>query len=204
VTTKNDILSLLQREPLTVVQLCERLDVTRNAINVQIKQLEAEGLVQRSKVRQRGALGKPATVYEASAGSEDTSSSAYRSFLLGLLGVMQEQLGEPLLGDLLERTGRRLAREYGLSDPTDFASGLRSAMAAADSLGASTEAQVQTDGVMVRNYSCPLGSAVRDQPCVCRALAAFFSEATGRPAAEQCLRDGRLICQYFIDNPASA
>jgi len=56
----------------------------------------------------------------------------------------------------------------------------------------------------VRNYSCPLGSAVRDQPCVCRALAAFFSEATGRPAAEQCLRDGRLICQYFIDNPASA
>jgi len=199
VTTKNEILSLLQREPLTVVQLCERLDVTRNAINVQIKQLEAEGFVRRSKFRQRGALGKPATVYEAAPGSEDNASSAYQVFLLGLLGVMQEELGEAVLGDLLERTGRRLARESGLSEPEDFEHGLSAAMAAADALGANTEAVVQLGGVMVRNYSCPLGSAVRDQPCVCRALSSFFSEATGRPATEHCSRDGRLICQYFID-----
>ncbi|MGV8921511.1 MAG: helix-turn-helix transcriptional regulator [Pseudomonas sp.] len=198
-TTKNEILSLLQREPLTVVQLCERLDVTRNAINVQIKQLEAEGFVRRSKLRQRGAVGKPATIYEAAPGSEDNASSAYQTFLLGLLWVMQEQLGEEVLSDMLERTGRKLARDSGLAEPADFDTGLNSAMAAADALGASTEAVVQLGGVMVRNYSCPLGTAVRDQPCVCRAMASFFSEATGRPASEHCSRDGRLICQYFIE-----
>jgi predicted ArsR family transcriptional regulator len=203
VTTKNEILSLLQREPLTVLQLCERLGVTRNAINVQIKQLEAEGLVRRSRLRQHGALGKPAVRYEAAPGSEDVGSGAYRALLLSLLKVLAERQ-EPLsLADTLDQAGRQLARDAGLAKPTNFESGLWAAMAAADALGASTEAAVQPGGVMVRNYSCPLGSAVRGEACVCRALAAFFSEATGRPVAEQCLRDGRLICQYFIEQAAA-
>ncbi|WP_210247965.1 hypothetical protein [Rhizobium tropici] len=96
------------------------------------------------------------------------------------------------------QAGRQLARDVGLAEPGDFQSGLKAAMAAADALGASTEAIAQPDGVLVRNYSCPLGSAVREEKCVCRALAAFFSEATGRLATEQCLRDDRLLCQYLI------
>ena len=32
---------------------------------------------------------------------------------------------------------------------------------------------------MVRNFTCPVGSVVREEQCVCRAMAAFFSEATG-------------------------
>lgn len=71
-------------------------------------------------------------------------------------------------------------------------------MAAADALGASTEAVEHADGIMVRNFSCPIGSAVRQEPCGCRALAAFFSEATGKPVQEHCMREGKLICQYLI------
>jgi len=201
VTTKNEILRLLQREPLTVVQLCEHLDVTRNAINVQLRQLEAEGAVRRSAVRQRGMLGKPPVAYEAAPGSEDIESSAYRLFLRGLLTVIEDRLGEQQLSDLLDETGRHLAREAGLATPTDFNTGLQSAMDAANALGANTEAHPQDEGVMVRNYTCPLGSAVRDQPCVCRAMASFFSEATGQPAMDQCLRGDRLICQYLIERP---
>jgi predicted ArsR family transcriptional regulator len=198
VTTKSDILTLLQRESLTVVQLCERLEVTRNAVNVQIKQLEAEGLVRRSKLRQRGTLGKPAVLYEAAPGSEDVESRAYQTFLSGLLAVLRERLGESALGDVLEETGRLLARDAGLAGPASFEDGLRAAMAAADALGASTEAIEQPDGVMVRNYTCPMGTAVRGESCVCQALASFFSEATGCPATEQCSREDRLTCQYFI------
>ena len=186
VSTKNDILSALQREPLTVVQLCERLAVTRNAINVQLKQLEAEGLVRRRKPLQTGTPGKPAIVYEAAAGSEDAASGAYKGFLLGLLAELQDQLDADQLAGVLEATGRRLAREAGLP-------------ATADSLGASTEAVPDGTAIMVRNYSCPVAGAVRETPCVCKALAAFFSEATGRPASEHCLREGRLICQYRIE-----
>jgi hypothetical protein len=59
-STKNDILNALKREPLTVAQLCERLVVTRNAINVQLKQLEAEGLARPRRSVQTGAPGQDA------------------------------------------------------------------------------------------------------------------------------------------------
>ncbi|MEX3772534.1 helix-turn-helix transcriptional regulator [Pseudomonas sp. MYb118] len=203
-TTKNDILRLLQREPLTVVQLCEHLDVTRNAINVQLRQLEAQGLVRRATLRQRGMLGKPPVVYEAAPGSEDIESSAYRLFLRGLLKVMQTRMDERQISELLDETGRHLAREAGIATPEDFQSGLQSAMAAANALGANTEAHAQDEGIMVRNYTCPLGGAVHDEPCVCRAMASFFSEATGQPAADQCLRGERLVCQYLITRPVES
>jgi predicted ArsR family transcriptional regulator len=196
VTTKSDILDLLRRESLTVAQLCERLGVTRNAINVQLKQLEAEGLVRRSRRQGTGAVGKPATQFEAAPGSEDVSSLAYQTFFLGLLSTLGETLGKKELIKVLERTGRRLARDAGLASPSDLKSGQRAAMAVADALGASTE--VSADGVMIRSFACPVGSAVRKDPCMCQALAAFFSEATGCRVTECCLREDRLICQYLF------
>jgi predicted ArsR family transcriptional regulator len=198
-STKDRILAAVRREPLTVAQICERLGVTRNAVNVQIKHLEASGLARAAAMRQGDGAGKPAIVYEATVGSEDVASSAYRPFLLGLLSVVREKLSHDALTDVLEATGRRLAREAGLSNPPDFETGLRAAMAAADSLGAMTETALHENGIVVRNYSCPVASAVRGESRVCRAIAAFFSEATGRPAREMCVRQGRVICQYLIE-----
>ena len=199
VSTKSDILQLLQREPLTVVQLCEHLAVTRNAVIVQLKQLESESLVRRSKIRPPNTVGKPPVVFEAAPGSEDVTSTAYQVLLTQLLATLKDRYNADELGEVLEQTGRQLAQRAGLANPATFDSGLRSAMAAADALGASTEAVAQEGGVMVRNFTCPVGSVVREEQCVCRAMAAFFSEATGMPASEQCLREDRLICQYFIE-----
>lgn len=197
-TTRDKILAAIQREPRTVAEICEKLGVTRNAVNVQLKQLEASGLARAGATRQGDGAGKPAIVYEASVGSEDASSGAYRPFLLSLLAVMREKMSAATLAELLEATGRQIAREAGLSNPSDFDSGLRAAMAVADSLGAMTETAAHEKGILVRNYSCPVASAVRGENCVCQAIAAFFSEATGRPATEMCMREGRVICQYLI------
>jgi hypothetical protein len=99
--------------------------------------------------------------------------------------------------------GRHLARSAGFGKPGDVKADLRAAMASADSLGASTEVSSQKDGLLVRNYSCPLGAAVRLDDGVCRALTAFFSEATGKPAQTRCLRDERLLCQCLIELPGT-
>jgi hypothetical protein len=72
-----------------------------------------------------------------------------------------------------------LARSAGFGKAGDVDADLRAAMASADSLGASTELSSQEGSLLVRNYSCPLGSAVRVDEGVCRALTAFFSEASG-------------------------
>ena len=201
--TKTEMLDLLRREALTVAEMCERLNVTRNAVNVQLRQLEAAGVVRKVKTRSRNGLGKPAAAYEAAPGSEDISSGAYQIFLSGLVTVLKKRLDQEALGEILEEAGRQIARDAGLSKPPDFEAGLKAAMAAADALGASTEAIRQSGEVLVRNYSCPVGSAVREEPCLCRALASLFSEATGCPTTEQCMRGDRLICQYLIKMPMS-
>nr|WP_218023687.1 hypothetical protein [Paraburkholderia ribeironis] len=105
---------------MTVEQLCGRLAVTRTAINMQLKQLEAEGLVQRRKPLQTGTPGKPAVLYEAAPGSEDASSSAYPAFLLGLLGTLRHRFDDDQPGEILTETGRRLARENDLPASRDF------------------------------------------------------------------------------------
>ena len=199
---KSDLLNLLRRQPLTVNALCESLGVTRNAVNVQLRQLQAEGLVRRARTPVRNGPGKPANLYEAAPGSEDVSSSAYQVVLAAVLGELGARLPAAKLSDILEQTGRRLAREAKLNPTAGFDKALRAALAAVERLGASTEVVKQPGGVLVRNYSCPVASAVRTEPCVCRALAAFFCEATGQPAVEQCLRGERLICQYLVQRPA--
>ena len=141
-------------------------------------------------------------LYEAAPGSEDLSSSAYQVVLAALMGELGSRLPAAKLSDILEQTGRRLARDAGLNPAAGFDEALRAALAAVEGLGASTEVVEQPGGVVVRNYSCPIASAVRTEPCVCRALAAFFSEATGQPSVEQCLRGERHICQYLVQRPA--
>lgn len=197
-STKENILSALRREHLSVAGLCQRLGVTRNAINVQLKQLSAAGLVRTVPVAHRGQLGKPALVYEAAPHSEDIASNAYQPFLSSLLRTVSGRIDGTALKDVLDETGRQMARQAGLCASLDFEDGLEAAVKVAATLGASTEIVRQHDGVMVRNYSCPIGTVVRGEPCACRVMAAFFAEATGRPVTERCRREERLICQYWI------
>lgn len=60
--SKDQILGLLLRGSMTVAELGQRLGVTRNAVNVQLKQLEAEGLVRRVAPSGARGVGKPALV----------------------------------------------------------------------------------------------------------------------------------------------
>jgi len=199
--TRDQILQAVRRDPLTVADICSRLKITRTAVNAHLKQLLASGLIQGVETRRSAGAGKPAVVYRAAEGSEDACSRAYRPFLLSLLSVLRERFGEQAMGELLEETGRRLARSAGFGKPGDVAADLRAAMTSADSLGASTELSSKEGGLLVRNYSCPLGAAVRVDESICRALTAFFSEATGKPAQTRCLREERLLCQYLIELP---
>jgi hypothetical protein len=113
--------------------------------------------------------------------------------------VLRERFGEQAMGELLEETGRRLARSAGFGKPGDVAADLRAAMTSANALGASTELSSKEGGLLVRNYSCPLGGGGSRR----RALTAFFSEATGKPAQTRCLREERLLCEYLIELPGT-
>ncbi len=200
--TKSHILSVVQQQPQTILQLCAQLNLTRTAVNLPIKQLLAEGLIH-GKVEQRsGQVGKPSIVYEATQGTEDLHSKAYQPILSALIEQIQDQSGEDALADLLQHTGRRMARATLGKASSDCRANIEAAMKVADALGATTQLHEQADGTfIVTNRTCPAAAAARANGHVCQIMAAFFAQATGGEATEFCRRDERMVCQYKIAPP---
>lgn len=200
-STKDLTLSLLRREHLTVAELAARLDVKRNAIVVQLRQLESAGLVE-GRERKDRRVGKPATEYCAVAGHEDDASLAYPAFAETLIRALPDYLSASQIQNLMLQVGRMMAQDLDAAGKTAFAERLKTATDFADSLGAETSIETTGEGAIVRSFSCPLGRVVRRQGCACSVISAFFSEVTGRPADEQCSRGEKLYCRFLISNAA--
>lgn len=199
-STQKSILTALRREPKSIAELCKLLNVTRNAIDVQIRQLESQGMIRASKIERLGKVGKPAVKYEMTPGKEDVFSSGYPIFLSALLNALKKQFDQKIISELLTQTGKEIAATVERDKQCSFKEKLRIALEVANSIGADTEATEHPNGTMVLNYSCPLASAVRTESCICQSLATFFAEITEKEVTPECLRDDRLICRYLINH----
>lgn len=196
-STRQQILDLISRRTQTVAELVEQLDVTRNAIVVQLQQLEVDGLVRRGKQQRTGGAGKPGYEYEIVPGTEDMLSQAYRPLLEQLVAVLGRRLPQRIVAEILEEAGTELARGAGFSEREDPRARLNRAVAIVNSLGACAEVVEDGSGtVVVENRRCPFASAVRRDACVCVAAAAFFRAATGLPFEQNCERGETLTCRY--------
>src|SRR5215213_2377856 len=108
--TREQILDVLRRSPLTANELAARLGITHNAVRGHLASLTAEGLV-REGGRQRG-VSRPAVVYELAPGAEATFSRAYIPFVAHLVRVLRERLDQSELDDIMHTVGRRLATDW--------------------------------------------------------------------------------------------
>jgi len=198
-TTRDDILFQLRRGNLTTVELAEKLGLSRNAVVVPLGQLMSEGLVRRATVRRSGQAGKPAHEFEAVPGHEDTVSTAYLPFSELLLALLPQYLPPVEIENLMLDLGRQMAAEMPPADEGTFAERLAAARHVVDDLGAATEVIADGDRTVVQSHSCPLATAVRKEPCVCQAVAAFFEAATGRKTVERCIRKDKLTCRFELD-----
>jgi len=203
ISAKNKVLTQLRKRSGTIAELAEACDVTRNAVNVQILQLISEGLVRKGRMRRPGGAGKPSQEFDMVWSEADRGSLAYRPFAATLLAVLGETIEPDVLSQVLEETGRAMARDAGLGEAGNFDRRLARAVEVVNSLGACAEVVEAPDGSLsVTNHCCPFATAVRADSCVCKAAAAFFSEATGRRVVERCARRDKLVCEYVVEKEA--
>lgn len=203
-TTREKILLLLREHPKTISELTEKLNLARNAIAVQMDRLSAEGIVLKGEIRQNVTAGKPAREYMIAPGTEDSGSSAYMPFVASLLKNLPNHLDKKQRKQLLENVGRDMAIGAGISHQPDHSNmgdlhqRIEIAIATVNQLGATAELIEEDKQLTIRNVSCPLATAVRREPCVCDAVAAFFTEATGAKTKADCLYGENLTCRYVI------
>lgn len=196
-STRENILSLLRREAMTVPELVARLDVTRNAVIVPLRQLESDGLIEGVQ-RQEKRVGKPAVEYTAVPGREDVASLAYPPFAELMMEALPEHLSRDQVAQLMQQVGHKMASQVETDEQLCFADRLKLATDFVDELGAETVVETTDKGSIVRSFSCPLGRAVRQEPCVCTMVATFLQDVTGAHVEEQCDRSGQLFCKFVL------
>ncbi len=194
-TTRRHIVELLRREPLTISELAERLDLTASAVRVHVTALEQLGLVHRAGVA-RG-VNRPAAIYGLAPGVDALLCGAYVPFVGNLLRTIGERLPEGEVEALMQRAGQRLAASYGrlpgtLRQRAEAASGLL------NDLGAITEVEEAGGRLTLRGFDCPLAAAVQDSPATCRAMESFVAALVRAPVRERCDRSGRPRCCFEL------
>lgn len=194
--TSSKITDLLNRAPLTIQEIATELGISRNSAHLQVRKLEAEGVVEKQELRMSKSAGKPAYQYRTTAGNEDAHSLAYKPVMDILIQTLSADLPENKRRELLENTGRALARTNGLQAGGNPATDIQKAVNTVNSMGASAEFTSKGKTNYVTCHSCPVATMVHREPLTCQMVGAFFSEATGRKVTVQCKKNGTVVCGF--------
>lgn len=193
--TREQIVTLLRRSPMTANDLAARLGLTHNAVRSHLSALQREGLIRQGSL-QRSA-SRPAVVYELVPEAEVVFSQAYVPFVAQLVRVLQERLTESDLRDVMQVVGRRLGAEWPRPHG-DLPHRVKAASALLEELGALNEIERRDGGFVIRGYGCALAAAVHGRPEVCRAMESLLTELLEVPVRECCERGERPRCCFEI------
>ena len=209
---------LLRRENRTVDELAQELELTGNAVRVQLTALERDGFVQQGQGERRG-VGKPAYVYNLTPRAENLFPKAYDRVLSHLLSLLAERMTSDELEALLRAIGRRMVGMVSLpsfkSGPEENAfaepgSGVRAgdvrarlsvAVDILNQLGGLMEIEEQEDSFSLCGYSCPLAPLVVEHPNLCNVTRSMLTDLVGLPVHERCVRSESLWCWFEVRKP---
>jgi predicted ArsR family transcriptional regulator len=198
------IIRLLRRGEKTVDELAAELGVTDNGVRSHLTVLEDAGMVEQFSVRRTGTPGKPATVYRVARDAEPHLSAAYAPILEALLVALENRLETKELEALFREVGRKLAEDQEAAPKSaSLATRARLAASLLGELGAEIDVETTDGGFVIRGHGCPVASAVRVQPGVCRAMEELVAGVTGARVHECCDRtDGGARCRFEIRRSA--
>lgn len=197
-TTRGRVLSLLRFGPRTVSELASSVDLTENAIRIQLSALERDGLVEQEGVRRGG--GKPAYVYQLTREAEHLFPKAYATILSEVLALMRDQQGGAGLKSFLRSVGQR-AGERARSGSPALRERVDAAAGVLGELGGLTAVEEADDSFTIRGYSCPLAAIVGEHPEACALAEELVSAVIGTKVVECCDRSGAPRCSFRIPRP---
>lgn len=108
--TKNDILHYLLKHQATAQQLAKSLNISPQATRRHLRDLEAEGLIDRQSIQQ--GMGRPQYVYQLSRQGRDRFPNRYSEFAVSFLDTLAETVGEEQFRQVLRLQWERKAKDY--------------------------------------------------------------------------------------------
>ncbi|HYD51324.1 MAG TPA: hypothetical protein VEA99_01805 [Gemmatimonadaceae bacterium] len=197
-SSRGRIVALLRRGRATIDEMSRTLELTDNAVRVQIAAMMRDGLVTRSG--QRRGPTRPAALYELTPELEHLLSGAYLPLLTQLLHAVASSEPPDRVDELLRAAGRGLADVL----PVHLPEGPLAARVAAASellnreLGAVTEVERSNGTLVIRGHGCPLAALTGKHPSVCHAIQSLLVTLLDSPVDECCDRADQPRCCFSV------
>ena len=198
---QQQLLSLLlgHKGGLTIDDLSERLQITRNAVRQHLAALERDDLVRRGDTKPSG--GRPEQLYLLSDRGAEMFPRRYSWFSELLIETLTTDIGHDAVGAKLERMGRDVGKKLSAASA-----------AATDPVSrAAAMAQIMQDlGYAARVAAPPTEQTIEASNCVFHHLAAKFPEvcrfdlgligafASAKVDHQECMVRGGHICRFKL------
>ncbi len=196
--TRDRLLRLVLREPLTVEQIARGLGITKNAVRSQLAILQRERIIEvRGEVK---GSRRPAALYGVRAGADLPSSKAAPAVLTHLVRVLADRAAPREFAAVMRDLGRSVAQS--VPSPSGTArERVEGAAAFLRSLGSLAEVSEEGGRVMITSDGCPLAQVVTAEPRTCKAMESLINQLTGLPVKERCDHRGHSSCRFEIKLP---
>lgn len=189
IPAREQIVDALRWGGRTVDELAVRVGLTPNGVRAHLAVLQRDGAVQALGVRPSGEAGKPPTLYGLTAAAEERLSRAYPGALLALVTGLRKSVSPEALRQVLSEAGVRLAATMGSLDDAGALLGR---------LGAAVRSEMDEAGETVTGASCPLATAVREEPATCEMVRSMLETRLGRQVEICCRYEDQPRCGFRI------
>ncbi|MCR2806494.1 helix-turn-helix transcriptional regulator [Paenibacillus soyae] len=200
-TTRERILVLLKtRGRMGAGELSAELELTEMAIRRHMYELEREGVIRITSVRQK--MGRPLHAFELTADSDDLFPKNYHTLALDLLSELEEDPEtKPLIGRMFEGRKRKLQERYApRMDGKSLEERVYELAHIQNAGGYMAEVEQDSDeGYLLHEYNCPITGVAGKYEQACSCELALFQELLEAPVERtECLAKGGSRCTYVI------
>jgi predicted ArsR family transcriptional regulator len=196
---QKDLLRLLLRhkEGLTVDELGQRLQITRNAVRQHLTALESGGLIAAGPTRPTG--GRPTQVYTLSTKGRELFPRHYGWLAQLIIESIREEAGSSALRERLTAIGERVAAQLRQQHPAGRNRQERILKLAElmEQLGYNTEQTSVLQPNVISADNCVFHDLAQKNPDICQFDLALLSSYTESSVEHQeCMAKGGNVCRF--------
>lgn len=188
---------LLSRDGIGVEDLCQRLQVSHNAVRQHLTALTVRGLVERIAPMPTG--GRPQARYALTAEGRELFPRNYGAIAAALVAQLQSRLGENEVGMLLQELGATVAATQPRVQAGSGEALARELAQRLDALGYEAVPAHHGDDWQVEAFNCVFHGLAKQHPQVCRFDLAYMEAATGKRVHHmECIVRGGHVCRFRL------
>ncbi len=201
-STRRLLLTMLKKNgPLSVGDMAKQLAITEMAVRRHLNNMERDGLVVTTLVRQ--PMGRPSHKYSLTAQSESQFPNNYHNLTLDLLEELDSGFDDNIIGQLFDKRKEKLVRKYADRMPVHNLEDkvIELARIQNDNGYMAVWEQDEQGNYMINEFNCPIAQVANKYNHACESELALFGELLGADVERvECLAKDGGKCKYVIRN----